>query len=304
MIYLPIAEMPVSIWLIIGLGGAVGFLSGMFGVGGGFILTPFLMFFGVPPAVAVATQSVQLVATSFSSVITHWRNGHVDFKMGGYLLGGGLTGSVVGILIFNELKARGQVDLLISLSYVVLLTAIGGLMLWESLSTMRRGGGVDGRHKRGSHLWMHGLPLKVRFQKSKLYISAIPPVVLGFFIGILSSIMGIGGGFILVPAMIYLLRMPTAIVVGTSLFQVIFVAAFSTFLHAVTNQTVDAVLAALLILGGVVGAQIGVRAGAKVRADELRLILALMIVAMGIRLAVDLVWPPTDPFTVIEDAPQ
>lgn len=302
MIYLPIAEMPVSVWLIVGLGGAVGFLSGMFGVGGGFILTPFLMFFGIPPSVAVATQSVQLVATSFSSVITHWRNGHVDFKMGGYLLAGGLTGSVIGIFVFNELKARGQVDLLISLSYVVLLTAIGGLMLWESAGAMRRGGGPEGRHKPGSHLWMHGLPFKVRFQKSKLYISVIPPIVLGLMIGILASIMGVGGGFILVPAMIYLLRMPTSIVVGTSLFQVIFVAAFSTFLHAVTNHTVDAVLAALLILGGVVGAQIGVRTGAKIRADELRLILALMIVAIGIRLAVDLVWPPADPFSVIEEA--
>jgi hypothetical protein len=300
MIYLPIAEMPVSIWLIVGLGGAVGFLSGMFGVGGGFILTPFLMFFGIPPAVAVATQSVQLVATSFSSVITHWRNGHVDFKMGGYLLAGGLTGSVLGIFIFNELKARGQVDLLISLSYVILLTAIGGLMLWESVATVRRGG--DRGHRPGSHTWMHGLPFKVRYPKSRLYISSIPPVVLGFLIGILSSIMGVGGGFILVPAMIYLLRMPTAIVVGTSLFQVVFVAAFSTFLHAVTNHTVDAVLAALLILGGVVGAQIGVRVGQKIKADELRLILALMIIAIGVRLSVDLVWPPADPFTLIEEA--
>lgn len=302
MIYLPIAEMPINIWLIIGLGGAVGFLSGMFGVGGGFILTPFLMFFGIPPAVAVATQSVQLVATSFSSVITHWRNGHVDFKMGGYLLGGGLSGSVVGILIFNELKARGQVDLLISLSYVILLTAVGGLMLWESARAMRRGDGAsDGRHKPGSHTWMHGLPFKVRFPKSRLYISSIPPILLGFLIGVLAAIMGVGGGFILVPAMIYLLRMPTAIVVGTSLFQVIFVAAFAAFLQAVTNHTVDAVLAALLILGGVIGAQIGVRIGSRVRADELRLILALLIMAIGVRLTVDLVWPPSDPFTVIEE---
>lgn len=303
MIYLPIAEMPVNIWLIIGLGGAVGFLSGMFGVGGGFILTPFLMFFGVPPPVAVATQAVQLVATSFSSVITHWRNGHVDFKMGGYLLAGGLSGSLAGIFIFNELKARGQVDLLISMSYVVLLTAVGGLMLWESVRAMRRGDGVaEGRHKPGSHTWMHGLPFKVRFPKSRLYISSIPPVILGFLIGILAAIMGVGGGFILVPAMIYLLRMPTAIVVGTSLFQVIFVAAFAAFLQAVTNQTVDAVLAALLILGGVIGAQVGVRIGSRVRADELRLILALLILAIGVRLTVDLVWPPSDPYTVIEES--
>jgi hypothetical protein len=199
------------------------------------------------------------------------------------------------------LKARGQADLLISLSYVVLLTAIGGLMLWESVATMRAGGAPEGRHKPGTHSWIHGLPFKVRFHKSKLYISVIPPVVLGFAIGVLSSIMGVGGGFILVPAMIYLLRMPTSIVVGTSLFQVIFVAAFSTFLHAVTNHTVDAVLAALLILGGVVGAQIGVRTGAKIRADELRLILALMILAIGVRLTADLIWEPSDPFTVVED---
>jgi uncharacterized membrane protein YfcA len=302
MIYLPIAEMPVNIWLVAGLGGAVGFLSGMFGVGGGFILTPFLMFFGVPPPVAVATQSVQLVATSASSVITHWRNGHVDFKMGGYLLGGGLAGSLAGIAIFNALKAQGQIDLVISLSYVVLLTAVGGLMLWESAAAFRKGGG-ELRHRPGSHTWIHRLPFKVRFQRSKLYISAIPPIGLGFLIGILAAIMGVGGGFILVPAMIYLLRMPTSIVVGTSLFQVVFVAAFSTILHAVTNQTVDALLAALLTAGGVVGAQIGVRAGAKVRADELRLILALMIIAIGVRLTVDLLWPPSDPFTVTESAP-
>ncbi|HAH08567.1 MAG TPA: permease [Alphaproteobacteria bacterium] len=302
MIYLPIAEMPVSIWLMVGLGAAVGFLSGMFGVGGGFILTPFLMFMGVPPAVAVATQSVQLVATSTSSVLTHWRNGHVDFKMGGYLLAGGMSGSVLGIFIFNALKAQGQIDLLISLSYVTLLTAIGGLMLWENLSHMfSTKKSSAGRHKAGSHLWIHGLPFKARFPVSRLYISAIPPLLLGFLIGVLSAIMGIGGGFILVPAMIYLLRMPAAIVVGTSLFQVIFVAMFSGILHAVTNQTVDIILASLLTVGGVVGAQIGVRTGARVRADELRLILALMILAVGVRLTLDLVWQPSDPFSVTEE---
>jgi uncharacterized membrane protein YfcA len=302
LIYLPIAEMPVDMLLIIGLGGAVGFLSGMFGIGGGFILTPFLMFFGIPPAVAVATQSVQLVATSFSSALSHWRAERIDFKMGLYVLIGGLAGSVLGIAIFNELKARGQVELLISLTYVVLLTAVGGLMLAESLSAWRRGDASEARPSPGTRSWLHRLPLKVRFNRSKLYISAIPPVVLGGLIGVLSSIMGVGGGFILVPAMIYLLRMPTAIVVGTSVFQVIFISAFSTFLHAVTNHSVDAILAALLTVGGVLGAQFGVRLGARLRAERLRLILALMILAIGVRLTVDLILPPNDRYSIIDES--
>lgn len=300
-IYLPIAEMPVNIFLIIGLGTAVGFLSGMFGVGGGFILTPFLMFLGIPPSVAVATQSTQIVASSVSGVLTHWRKGNVDFKMGGVLLGGGLIGSMFGIQLFNALKAAGQADLFISLSYVIFLGSIGGLMFWESLQAVRAGGSSVGSARRepGGHYWVHGWPLKMRFHRSKLYISAIPPLLLGTLIGVLSVVMGIGGGFILVPAMIYLLRMPAAIVVGTSLFQIIFVAAFSTLLHATTNQSVDAILAVLLIAGGGIGAQFGIRYGERLRSDWLRLCLAALVLMICLRLGIDLVIPPADPFNLV-----
>jgi uncharacterized membrane protein YfcA len=300
-IYLPIAGMPVNIFLIVGLGAAVGFLSGMFGVGGGFILTPFLMFWGIPPSVAVATQSTQIVASSVSGVLTHWRKGNVDMKMGGVLLGGGLVGSVLGIQLFNALKAAGQADLFIALSYVIFLGSIGGLMFYESLQAVRAGGSNVGgtRREPGGHYWVHGWPLKMRFQRSKLYISAIPPVLLGVLIGLLSVVMGVGGGFILVPAMIYLLRMPTSVVVGTSLFQIIFVAAFSTLLHALTNQSVDAILALLLIAGGVIGAQFGVRYGGRLRSDWMRLCLAGLILMICLRLGIDLVFAPADPFNLV-----
>jgi uncharacterized membrane protein YfcA len=291
--------------VIVGLGAAVGFLSGMFGVGGGFILTPFLMFLGIPPSVAVATQSTQIVASSVSGVLTHWRKGNVDFKMGAVLLGGGLTGSLFGIQLFNALKAAGQADLFIALSYVIFLGSIGGLMFWESLQTVRAGGSDLGRRRLpGGHYWVHGWPLKMRFQRSKLYISAIPPILLGVLIGLLSVVMGVGGGFILVPAMIYLLRMPTGVVVGTSLFQVIFVAAFSTLLHAITNQSVDAILALLLIAGGVVGAQFGVRYGERLRSDWMRLCLAGLILMICFRLAIDLVFAPGDPFNLVVEGVQ
>ena len=300
-IYLPIAEMPVNIFLIAGLGAAVGFLSGMFGVGGGFILTPFLMFLGIPPSVAVATQSTQIVASSVSGVLTHWRRGNVDIKMGAVLLGGGLVGSLLGIQLFNALKAAGQADLFIALSYVIFLGSIGGLMFYESLQAVRAGGSQVGSTRRepGGHYWVHGWPLKMRFQRSKLYISAIPPALLGLLIGLLSVVMGVGGGFILVPAMIYLLRMPTAVVIGTSLFQIIFVAAFSTLLHAMTNHSVDAILALLLIAGGVIGAQFGVRYGERLRSDWMRLCLAALILLICARLAADLVFPPADPFNLL-----
>jgi uncharacterized membrane protein YfcA len=221
--------------------------------------------------------------------------------MGGVLLGGGLVGSIVGIELFNALKAAGQADLFISLSYVIFLGSIGGLMFWESLSAVRHGGSNVGsvRREPGGHYWVHGWPLKMRFQRSKLYISAIPPAMLGFLIGLLAVIMGVGGGFILVPAMIYLLRMPTSVVVGTSLFQIIFVAAFSTLLHAITNQSVDAILATLLIVGGVFGAQFGVRYGEKLRSDWLRLALAALVLMICVRLAFDLVLPPADPFNLV-----
>lgn len=299
-IYLPIAEMPVNVFLIVGLGAAVGFLSGMFGVGGGFILTPFLMFWGIPPAVAVATQSPQIVASSVSGVVTHWRKGNVDFKMGAVLLSGGLLGSVAGINLFNALRAAGQEELFIALAYVIFLGSVGGLMMWESVQAVRQNaGGTSGsRRAAGAHHWVHGLPLKMRFHKSKLYISAIPPLLLGLLIGVLSVVMGVGGGFILVPAMIYLLRMPTSVVVGTSLFQVVFIGAFSTLLHAVTNQSVDAILAGLLIVGGVIGAQFGVRFGERLRSDWMRLCLAALLLMICVRLGVNLVWPPSNPFSV------
>jgi uncharacterized membrane protein YfcA len=303
-LYLPIAEMPVNIWFMIGLGAAVGFLSGMFGVGGGFILTPFLMFLGIPPAVAVATQSTQIVASSVSGVLTHFRQGTVDFKMGGVLLVGGFFGSIAGILLFNALKAAGQVDLFIALSYVIFLGSIGGLMFWESLGALRHRNSNVGSLRRGpgAHTWIHFLPLKMRFHRSKLYISVIPPIILGFLIGLLSVVMGVGGGFIMVPAMIYLLRMPTAVVIGTSLFQITFVAAFTTMLHAVTNQTVDAVLALLLIVGGVIGVQFGVRLGARLRSEEMRFALAVLVLVICVRLGLDLVLPPSDPFSVVAES--
>jgi hypothetical protein len=303
-LYLPIAEMPVNIWFMIGLGAAVGFLSGMFGVGGGFILTPFLMFLGIPPAVAVATQSTQIVASSVSGVLAHFRSGTVDFKMGGVLLVGGFFGSIGGIVLFNALKAAGQIDLFIALSYVIFLGSIGGLMFWESLGALRHGGSNVGSLRRGpgAHTWIHFLPLKMRFHRSKLYISVIPPIILGFLIGLLSVIMGVGGGFIMVPAMIYLLRMPTAVVIGTSLFQITFVAAFTTMLHAVTNQTVDAVLALLLIVGGVIGVQFGVRLGARLRSEEMRFALAVLVLVICVRLGLDLVLPPSDPFSVVGES--
>ena len=305
-IYLPIAEMPVNVFLIVGLGAAVGFLSGMFGVGGGFILTPFLMFWGIPPAVAVATQSTLTVASSVSGVMSHWRKGNVDFKMGGVLLGGGLIGSLAGIQLFNALRAAGQADLFIALSYVIFLGSIGSLMFWESLQAVRQSGtnGLTGRREAGGHYWVHGWPLKMRFHRSKLYISAIPPLLLGLLIGLLSVVMGIGGGFILVPAMIYLLRMPASVVVGTSLFQIIFVGGFSTLLHAITNQSVDAILGALLIVGGVIGAQFGMRYGERLRSDWMRLCLAGLLLMICARLGFNLIWPPGDPFSVIiESAP-
>lgn len=304
-IYLPIAEMPVNVFLIVGLGAAVGFLSGMFGVGGGFILTPFLMFLGIPPAVAVATQAPHIVASSMSGVMTHLRKGNVDFKMGGLLLGGGLAGSLVGIQLFNALKAAGQADLFVALSYVIFLGSVGSLMFRESLQSVRQSQTSQASAKRSSgsnHYWVHGLPFKVRFHRSKLYISAIPPVLLGVLIGLLSVVMGIGGGFILVPAMIYLLRMPTSVVVGTSLFQIIFIGAFATLLHAFTNHSVDAMLAALLISGGVIGAQFGVRYGERLRSDWMRLCLAGLLLLICMRLGFNLVWPPSDLFSVTIEA--
>ena len=299
-IYLPIAEVSVNAFLLLGLGGMVGILSGMFGVGGGFLMTPLLFFIGIPPAVAVATEANQIVASSFSGVLAHLRRKTVDLKMGTVLLIGGLVGAALGVLVFNYLKSLGQVDLLVRLCYVLFLGVIGGLMFFESLNAIRksrRSGGtaVKPRRQRG---WVHAMPFKMRFRTSGLYISAIPPLIVGVLVGILAAIMGVGGGFIMVPAMIYILGMPTKVVVGTSLFQIIFVTAFTTMLHATTNFTVDIVLAVLLLVGGVIGAQIGTQIGLKMKAEQLRILLAIMVLAVCGKLAADLLLQPSELFSL------
>ena len=298
-IYLPIAEVSMHIGVIIGLGGGVGFLSGLFGVGGGFLMTPLLIFFGIPPAVAVSTEANQIVASSVSGVLAHMRRGNVDFKMGGVLMAGGVIGSSLGVILFKFLQSIGQIDLVIQLSYVVFLGIIGTLMLTESVRTIIRSKKPGGmRRKLHQHHWFHGLPLKMRFRRSKLYISTIPPLLIGAFVGILAAIMGVGGGFIMVPAMIYLLGMPTAVVVGTSLFQIIFVTANVTLLQSVQTQTVDFVLAGLLLLGAVIGAQFGSRFGARLRGEQLRGLLALMVLAVCIKIMFDLAVAPEDLLSV------
>ena len=295
-IYLPIAEVSVNAFLLLGLGGIVGILSGMFGVGGGFLMTPLLFFIGIPPAVAVATEANQIVASSFSGVLAHLKRKTVDLRMGTVLLIGGLIGSGLGIILFNYLKSLGQVELLVQLCYVVFLGMIGTLMFLESLKTIRqasKSGGVS-VPKRRRHNWVHNLPFKMKFRVSGLYISVIPPLLVGVLVGVLAAIMGVGGGFIMVPAMIYLLGMPTKVVVGTSLFQIIFVTAFTTMLHATTNFTVDVVLAVLLLVGGVIGAQIGTRIGVRMKAEQLRIWLAIMVLAVCGKLAFDLLVTPSE----------
>ncbi len=299
-IYLPIAEVSVNAFLLLGLGGLVGILSGMFGVGGGFLMTPLLFFIGIPPAVAVATEANQIVASSFSGVLAHLRRKTVDFKMGTVLLVGGLVGAALGVLLFNFLKSAGQVDLLVKLCYVVFLGIIGGLMFIESLNAIRRSRKTGGHAaaKRRQRTWVHTLPFKMRFRTSGLYISVIPPVIVGLCVGVLAAIMGVGGGFIMVPAMIYLLGMPTKVVIGTSLFQIIFVTGFTTLLHATTNYTVDMALAVLLLVGGVIGAQIGTRIGVKLKAEQLRILLAMMVLLVCGKLALDLLLQPAELFSL------
>lgn len=298
-IYLPIAEVAVNAYLILGIGGIVGILSGMFGVGGGFLITPLLFFVGIPPAVAVATSTNQIVASSFSALLAHLKRRTVDMKMGTVLLVGGMIGSGLGIIVFNYLKSLGQVDLLVKLCYVVFLGIIGGLMFVESWRAIRRAKRNPGAAaKRRSRNWIDALPLKMRFRVSGLYISVIPPLLVGLFVGVLSAIMGVGGGFIMVPAMIYLLGMPTKVVVGTSLFQIIFVTAFTTMLHATTNYTVDIVLAMLLLVGGVVGAQFGTQIGMKLKAEQLRILLAALVLGVCIKLALELLIMPSEVYSL------
>lgn len=297
-IYLPIAEVSVNAFLLLGLGGIVGILSGMFGVGGGFLMTPLLFFIGIPPAVAVATEANQIVASSFSGVLAHVKRKTVDFRMGTVLLVGGLVGAALGVLVFNYLKAQGQVDLLVKLCYVLFLGVIGALMFVESLNAIRKSKKAIKSPKRKQRGWIHALPFKMRFRTSGLYISVIPPLIVGVCVGVLAAIMGVGGGFIMVPAMIYLLGMPTKVVVGTSLFQIIFVTAFTTLLHATTNYTVDMVLAVLLLVGGVFGAQVGTRIGTKLKAEQLRILLAIMVLAVCGKLAFDLLVMPSELYSL------
>jgi hypothetical protein len=301
-IYLPIAEMSVDVFLILAMGGAVGFLSGVFGVGGGFLMTPLLIFIGVPPTVAVTTGANQILAASVSGVLAHLRRGNVDLKIGVVLTAGGFAGSAVGVALFALLRQLGQIDLLIALCYIVFLGVIGAAMLGESANALlkRRTGIV--RRKLHRHSWLHNLPFKMRFRRSRLYISALVPIGIGFFVGMLAAIMGVGGGFVLIPAMIYLLEMPTSIVVGTSLFQIIFVTASVTFLQAVNTQTVDIVLALLLLAGAVVGAQFGSKVSDVLRGEQLRGLLALMVLAVCGKVAYDLIAAPTDLFSIVTAA--
>lgn len=304
-VYLPIAEVSVSAPLLIALGALVGFASGLFGVGGGFMMTPILVFIGVPAPVAVASLSNQVTGSSISSVLAYRRRRAVDFRMGGLLAAGGAVGAAAGVELFRILLALGQADLVVSLAYLVLLTVVGSLMMVESLTAVlrRRRGEPPPPHRERRPLWLYGLPLKMRFPRSRLYVSVIPPLLLGAFTGVLSAIMGVGGGFILVPAMLYLLRMPAGVVVGTSLFQIVITAAIATVLQAARNQTVDVLLAALLLVGGVIGAQLGARLSARFRPEELRAVLALIILLLGLRMGLELLVRPADPFAFAPGAP-
>ena len=300
-IYLPVAQTSVNWAMILSMGVAVGFLAGMLGVGGGFVMTPLLIFYGIPPAIAVATQASPISAASFVGALSQGAKHSVDYKMGLVLLVGGLAGSSLGVLVFNVLQRLGLLDFVVEFGYVLLLTSIGGLMLKESIQVIlaaRRGVPIPS-HQPGQHNWIHNLPLKMRFRRSRLYISAIPVVVLGLSVGVLTAILGTGGAFMLIPAKIYLLRMRTDIAVGTSQFQVFFVAAMTTLLHAVSDHTVDIVLAGLLIIGGVLGAQMGIRIGSRLRGEEMRAALAILILGIALRLLIGVVLTPADVYSVV-----
>ncbi|KAB2700522.1 sulfite exporter TauE/SafE family protein [Brucella haematophila] len=297
-IYLPIAELSVNMLVLLSMGAAVGFLSGLFGVGGGFLITPLLIFYNIPPAIAVATGANQVIASSVSGALVHFKRRTLDIKLGLFLVAGGIVGSLLGIFVFSWLRELGQLDLIVSILYVFFLGSVGGLMLVESLRALRRvkkGGAI---RRPGQHTWIHKLPFKMRFRASTIYVSIIPVLGIGFFIGLLSSVMGVGGGFIMVPALIYLLHVPTNVVVGTSLFQITFVTAFTTVMQATTNQSIDIVLAFLLMVGGVIGAQYGARAGQKLRGEQLRLLLALLVLAVALRLAFGLFVRPDNLFSI------
>jgi uncharacterized protein len=299
-IYLPIAELPVNMFLILVMGLAVGFISGMFGIGGGFLMTPLLIFVGVPPAVAVASVTSHIAASSFTGAITYWRRRAVDPALALMLLTGGLLGTAMGVWLFSLLRALGQLDLTIGLSYLILLGTVGSLMVGESARVIvraRQGKPAEIR-RGGTHTWIHGLPLKLRFKQSKIYVSTIPVWGIGFFIGFIGAIMGIGGGFLLVPMLIYILRVPTSIVIGTSMVLTLVTMAFATVMHAATNHLVDIVLALILMVGGVTGAQFGSRAGQRIRSEQLRLLLGLLVLAVGLRFAYALVVQPDELYSL------
>jgi len=300
-IYLPIAELPVNLFLILSLGIAVGFISGMFGVGGGFLMTPLLILVGIPPATAVASVPSHMAAASLSGAMSYWRKRLVDVGLGLVLLSGGILGTTFGVWFFAFLLRAGQLDLVVGLFYVILLGIVGGIMLVESVRAMVRAhhGSPPIVRRPGTHAWFHGLPLKLRFRQSRIYVSAVPITLIGFGIGFFGAIMGVGGGFLLIPALIYLMRVPTTVSVATSLFLTLCTMLIATVLHAVENQTVDIVLALILMIGGVIGAQFGARAGQAIRAEQLRLLLGLLVVGVAIRVAVDLVAHPAELFSVV-----
>jgi hypothetical protein len=293
-IYLPIADIPVNVFVILAMGLAVGFISGMFGIGGGFLMTPLLIFVGISPAVAVASVTGHIAAASCSGAISYWRRNAIDIALAFMLLGGGFVGTAVGVWLFTLLRALGQLDITIGISYVTLLTVVGAVMVAESVRAIiraRQGKPVELRRS-GSHTWIHGLPFKLRFKRSRIYVSAVPILAIGFIIGFVGAVMGFGGGFLLVPMLIYVLRVPTSTVIGTSMVLTLVTMASATVMHAATNHLVDAVLALILMVGGVIGAQFGARAGQKMSGERLRLLLGLLVLAVGLRFAFDLVLPP------------
>ncbi|HEV2516908.1 MAG TPA: sulfite exporter TauE/SafE family protein [Devosia sp.] len=298
-VYLPIAELSMNLFFLVGIGGAVGFLSGLFGVGGGFLLTPLLIFSGVPSSVAVASVTGQVVAASTSGALSYYRRGQIDLHMAMYLVLSGVLGAFGGVATFQVLRAAGQLDLVISLGFLILLGFVGTLMLIEAArAIMKRRAGIVVREKLpNQHNWFHGLPWRVRFKKSRLYISVIPVLALGVAIGFVGSLLGIGGGFILVPALVYILRMPGNMVIGTSLLQVVAMMAATTILHAVSSQSVDILLAFCLMVGGTVGAQFGASAGKYLRGEQLRALLAILVLAVAIRFGISLVLTPGDVYS-------
>lgn len=303
-IYLPIAEIPVNILLILGLGLLTGFLAGMFGIGGGFLATPFLIFIGIPPVVAVSTSTNQIISASISGLLAHLRKGNVDIKMGGYLVFGGFIGSSLGVLIFNILQKSGHIDLVIAIIYVIFLGAISFAMIRDGVySHLEQNYGFENQSQQGKIIsflnqQIDKMPCRLYFPKSGVVVSAFVPVLLSCGIGILVALMGIGGGFLMIPAMVYLLKMPSYVVVGTSLFQIVFIASNATFLQAITNNNVDIILASLMIISSAIGAQIGTRIGYRVNANTMRLILALMLLAICIKMLFVLFANPKNLFIV------